>query len=64
VQVAIEQALARYIIEGRGDLKRLTDREGYRMRVGASFSTKRGRRFWPFALDGEIRTPVPDGAHA
>ena len=33
-QVAIEQALARYVIEGRGDVKRLTDRGGCRMRVG------------------------------
>ena len=33
-QIAIEQALARYIIEGRGDVKRLIGREGYRMRVG------------------------------
>lgn len=32
-QMAIEQALARCIIEGRGDVKRLIGREGYRMRV-------------------------------
>jgi mRNA interferase RelE/StbE len=33
-QAAIEQALARYSIEGYGDVKRLIGREGYRMRVG------------------------------
>jgi mRNA interferase RelE/StbE len=32
--VAIEQSLARYATGGEGDVKRLTGREGYRMRVG------------------------------
>ena len=30
----IEEALAVYSVYGRGDIKRLSDREGYRMRVG------------------------------
>jgi len=33
-QVAIEPALTRYAIGGLGDMKRLKDREGHRMRVG------------------------------
>ncbi len=33
-QSAIEKALGRYAIEGRGDVKRLTGRDGFRMRVG------------------------------
>jgi mRNA interferase RelE/StbE len=33
-RVALEVALDRYAIEGRGDIKRLQGREGFRMRVG------------------------------
>ena len=33
-QEAIEGALARYAVDGRGDVKRLTGRDGLRMRVG------------------------------
>ena len=33
-QAAIEQALTRYAISGHGDVKRLSGREGYRMRIG------------------------------
>ena len=33
-QIAIEQALARYAISGHGDVKKLSGREGYRMRIG------------------------------
>jgi mRNA interferase RelE/StbE len=33
-QVAIEAALTRYAIDGYGDVKRLSGRDGYRLRVG------------------------------
>ncbi len=33
-RLAIEAALSRYAIEGRGDVKRLQGRDGFRMRVG------------------------------
>jgi mRNA interferase RelE/StbE len=32
--IAIDNALTRYAIEGRGDVKRLVGRDGFRMRVG------------------------------
>jgi mRNA interferase RelE/StbE len=32
--VAIEAALTRYAIDGYGDVKRLSGRDGYRLRVG------------------------------
>ena len=33
-QAAIEAALGRYAVHGHGDVKRLSGREGYRLRIG------------------------------
>ena len=33
-QMAIENGLARYAIDGRGDVKALTGRPGHRLRIG------------------------------
>ena len=33
-QAAIETALTRYAIDGLGDVKRLSGRDGYRLRIG------------------------------
>lgn len=33
-QAAVEAALGRYAIDGLGDVKRLSARQGYRLRVG------------------------------
>jgi mRNA interferase RelE/StbE len=33
-QMAMEAALTRYAVDGHGDVRRLSGREGYRLRVG------------------------------
>jgi hypothetical protein len=46
-QAAIEAALGRYAIDGHGEVKRLSGREGYRLRIGSNIaccSTNGGRR--------------------
>ena len=34
IKLSFERAISLYVLDGRGDVKELTGRDGYRMRVG------------------------------